>query len=95
MRWVTWLFWAVCPCRHMDARGDSMMYRERRTVGRVDVLHLVCSRCGHARPVMDRSEKEHRAATMLGAASSTRLRSRQKHPGPAVVLPMRRKDRSR
>ena len=58
------------------------MYRERRPLHGVPVMHLVCDRCGHAQPVMRRTAEEHRdmarvrpgeTATKLGPAE-TRLR---------------------
>lgn len=39
------------------------VYRERRILHDVEVLHFVCDTCGWADPVMQRTPDEHREAT--------------------------------
>ncbi|HEX5070068.1 MAG TPA: hypothetical protein VFV78_07615 [Vicinamibacterales bacterium] len=67
----------VTGCSHHD------MYRERRTLHGVDVLHLVCADCGHAVPAIQRTADEHAAIVKAGAV-------RMPQAQPAVVRRMRR-----
>jgi hypothetical protein len=50
------------------------MYRERRAIegrgGQTLVMHLVCDRCGHQRPMVDRSLKDHRRVVAISKATS-------------------------
>lgn len=77
------LLWRYVPtCAHRDT------YRERRKLHGVMVMHFVCERCGHARPAMVRTAREHRQATTVSRASSARLLK-----PPAAVIDMPRKGR--
>lgn len=72
MTWLTALWRLLGPCRHADSAGASLMYRERRALRGSPsvtlVMHLVCDRCGFARPAVDRSDAEHRQATRVTAS---------------------------
>jgi hypothetical protein len=50
------------------------MYRERRALegrgGQTLVMHLVCDRCGHQQPMVDRSLKDHRRVVAISTASA-------------------------
>jgi len=59
------------------------MYRERRTLHGVEVLHLVCADCGHAVEAIQRTAEEHAA---IVAAGAVRVLQAQ----PANVRRMRR-----
>jgi hypothetical protein len=48
------LFRLLAPCRH------KTLYRERRPLYTIDVMHWVCRRCGRAWPVMRRTPDEYR-----------------------------------
>ena len=68
----------VAGCGHHD------MYRERRTLHGVEVLHLVCADCGHAVPAIQRTADEHAAIVRAGA-----VRVLQARPA-GIVRRMRR-----
>jgi hypothetical protein len=53
-------------CQHAD------MYRERRRLHGVDVLHLVCASCGHAVPAIARTASEHQRVAAEGAILTPR-----------------------
>lgn len=67
----------VTGCAHHD------MYRERRQLHGVDVLHLVCHDCGHAVPAVQRTADEHNAIVRAGAVVALKAR-------PAMVRNLRR-----
>jgi hypothetical protein len=59
------------------------MYRERRLLDGVPVLHLVCADCDHAVPAVQRTPDEHAAIVRAGAIQMM-------HAQPAVVRRIRR-----
>lgn len=90
-------------CRHVDGDGASLMYRERRPLAGATsarpskVMHLVCDRCGHARPAVDRTAGEHRRVVAIGAAAG-RLhprRARSMTAAEVVNLDARRRQAPR
>lgn len=42
--------------------GQHQVYRERRLLAGVMVMHHVCDLCGHAEPVISRTETEYQEA---------------------------------
>jgi hypothetical protein len=74
LRWLRSLF--SCPHRST--------YLERRLVGKVAVMHLVCE-CGYAVPAVQRSQAEHRRIVRAGAVRRPKAKRQ-----PAIVLPMTR-----
>jgi hypothetical protein len=48
------------------------MYRERRLLNDVLVLHLVCPDCDHAVPAVQRTADEHAAIVRAGAVQMSR-----------------------
>ena len=48
-------------------------YRERRSLHGAPVMHLVCERCGHATPAMQRTAGEHLEAVRLGKRRNNRV----------------------
>ena len=77
MRILKSLLRLTIGCSHPD------MYRERRTLHEVPVLHLVCPDCDYAVPAVQRSPDEHAAIVRAGAVQVM-------HAQPAVVRRMRR-----
>lgn len=78
IRWLLSLF----VCQH------TATYRERRRVGKAeDVLHLVCIDCGHARPTVDRTERDHKKVVRQSAA----LRETKANRKPAKVESIERR----
>jgi hypothetical protein len=67
----------VTGCAHHD------MYRERRQLHGVDVLHLVCHDCGHAVTAIQRTADEHAAIVRAGAVRVLQAR-------PALIRNLRR-----
>jgi hypothetical protein len=68
-------------------------YRERRSLHGVQVMHLVCERCGQATPVMQRTAGEHRRIVKAGTPTGPKI-----HRDPAQVVSIgarREPDRSR
>lgn len=55
-------------CRHRN------LYRERRDLHGVDVLHLVCDSCGYAVPAVQRSADEHQRVVVEGAVRPLAVR---------------------
>lgn len=75
--------WRLLRCQHEHT------YRERRDVGNVKgVMHLVCERCGHAQPVVNRTNREHKHVVKSTAAITKRQARREK---PAKVEPIERR----
>jgi hypothetical protein len=72
-------------CAHSD------MYRERRTLHGVEVLHLVCPDCGHAVPAIQRTPEEHQRVAAEGAIR--RAEARRMPIGPLVAMDRRRSPR--
>lgn len=72
-------------CRHRQ------MYRERRPIGDVLVMHLVCEACGTAVPAMRRSTDDYRwiAAQEAAAARARRQVLRAGHHVEVVRFPGR------
>jgi hypothetical protein len=66
-------------------------YRERRNLHGVQVMHLVCERCGHATPAMQRTAREHRRTVQLGAAPSARVQRASGHVVPIEGRPRRKR----
>ena len=58
MTWLTALRQLLC--RH------TATYRERRTLGGIDVPHYVCEACGHAEPQVRRTLAEHAEVRRVG-----------------------------
>lgn len=85
--WLRRLAARVLPCRHTDRTGASRMYRERRRLPgtKLEVLHLVCDRCGHAQPMVDRAVKDQKRVTSIGTAAS-RMRGRKASAGPGELV---------
>jgi hypothetical protein len=63
----TILQWLPSTCSHAHS------YRERRKLHGVQVMHLVCERCGHATPVVDRTAREHRLAVKVADRPTARV----------------------
>jgi len=63
-------------CRHQHT------YRERRALHGVQVMHLVCERCGYAIPALQRTEEEHRRMVEMAAAHETRVQRQPSHVVP-------------
>jgi hypothetical protein len=79
----TILRWLPSTCSHAHT------YRERRKLHGVQVMHLVCERCGHATPVVERTAREHRRAVQAGDHVTARL-VRPQH-GQVVTMDARQR----
>ena len=78
----TILQWLPSTCSH------SHTYRERRKLHGVSVMHFVCERCGHARPAVDRTAREHRRAVKVGDHLTARI---VRQPAQVVTLDARQR----
>ncbi len=65
--------------------AHDAMYRERRKRHGVDVLHLVCPRCGHAVPVITRTARDTKAAIRDGRPRPLKA-ARETEPTEAVAF---------
>jgi hypothetical protein len=64
---MNWLLRLIgLGCRH------RALYRERRRLHGVNVLHLICDDCGYAKPAIDRTAREHRHAVKVGTPRVSR-----------------------
>lgn len=91
---------AVVACGHTAWwDGTSLCYREYRTaegrplgvaerLGTAGVLHLVCSRCGKARPVSVRSAQEQAASELV---RGIRPRAQRQRPTDVTEFPAPRR----
>ena len=59
------VFSSVCSHPHT--------YRERRKLHGALVIHLVCERCGHAVPALQRTAREYRRATQVAERPNARV----------------------
>lgn len=85
---MTWLLRLLgWRCSH------SELYRERRPLHDVAVMHWVCSECGYASPAVHRSPAEHRQAVQAGTGRSVLISKPE--PAGGAVLQMRQKGRTR
>lgn len=66
MSLLAWLR-AFVKCQHRHS------YMERRKLHNLLVMHTVCPDCGRAKPVMERTAKEHRAAVKVGATPTAKV----------------------
>jgi len=89
--WLRTLLWRLARCRHVDVAGTSITYRERRRLpgSRIEVLHLVCARCGHAAPMVDRPLAAQRRVVEIGRTPNYTRASRA--ACPARVRPFDRR----
>jgi hypothetical protein len=68
-------------CQHAD------MYRERRRLHGVDVLHFVCATCDHAVPAIARTASEHQRVAAEGAVWTPHAH----RPAAATVVAIERR----
>lgn len=54
--------------------SHSHLYRERRKLHGLQVMHWICEDCGHAEPAIGRTAKEHRKAIRVGAVATPKAR---------------------
>ena len=79
IRGLVRLFRALVYC------GHQAVYRERRPVGGLQVMHWVCPSCSAAWPVVKRTHAEHRRALKVGTVRAPKVVRT-----PATVEQMRR-----
>jgi hypothetical protein len=65
------LQFCVGGCRHEE------MYRERRPLHGVDVMHFVCAGCGHAVPAVQRTAEDYERVAREGALRRLRTERRR------------------
>jgi hypothetical protein len=70
----------ICPHAHV--------YRERRELHGVQVMHFVCDSCGRAEPVVSREPEEHRFIVEAGAVKPPAVQRLER--GHVLTMPRRR-----
>ncbi|MEZ5318812.1 MAG: hypothetical protein R2752_15540 [Vicinamibacterales bacterium] len=77
---LRFLQFCVGGCRHEE------MYRERRPLFGVDVMHFVCASCGHAVPAVQRTAEDYERVARVGAIGHAHV---ERRPRPVFVAERR------